>query len=429
MTEHTEKNYIHHVTSLGDSHNVETHEEIYSESGVKLVNEGVKIDRSFYDRLIKHKLLKPIDHSLMIENVVTSDVLIKEAKKLINDVPSLNIVIMAMNDQELPLRILSLVDLAPPLAFKLTVARERSPEMFQHSITVALIAICLADKEGHDRQALIDIATAGIYHDLGILHINPELLDPSTKVTDADRHSLYAHPMVAYLILKEFPQYHPVISHAVLDHHERIDGSGYPRGLQGDEISEFGKILAVAELFASFIDGEPEIQMLEQLQIILKFNTSKYSPRYTRHVISLYKPAASTTDTSSTVDATVLSTTMKGVAEILSQWDALSDQQEQNAQDNNFADITSLIEERVQELKHSFARVGMLPEDFSTIVAQIHEDPESMKELSVLVDEMGFQVKMLFSEIDRHLEETNVEHTDAYFSNWVEASKQKIITM
>ena len=285
----TEQDYIEHVTKLGDSHTIQTSEDIYSHSGVKLVDKGVQINKGFYEDLVKHKLLKPIDFSLKVENCITTTDLYKEAKKLIDEVPWLNMVVKSMHDQDLPLRILSAIDLAPPLAFKLTVARERSPQVFEHCIEVALISICLGEHASLGRQALKDIAAAGVFHDLGILHINHELLDPERKLTEQDKQSLFAHPLISYLILKEFPQYHPSVSKAVLDHHERMNGSGYPRGIKNDEISEFGEILAIAELVISFINKNPGVQMQDKLNIILKFNRHNYSVKFTHYLINIFK--------------------------------------------------------------------------------------------------------------------------------------------
>lgn len=112
---------------------------------------------------------------------------------------------------------------------------------------MTLIALILAIKSRLPERDLANVAAAGMLHDIGELHIDPALLRPGHPLDpDAMRH-VYAHPMTAYLILQTYPMFHPEISTAVFEHHERLDGSGYPRGLKGEEIGRLGQILMLAE--------------------------------------------------------------------------------------------------------------------------------------------------------------------------------------
>lgn len=135
--------------------------------------------------------------------------------------------------------------LAPAVAFKLTVAREQRPALYTHGVVSALIALYLAAQAGWARPAVAEVATAGLCHDLGVLHLDPEMLRPGHRMSDEERRALYAHPVIAHRILEQQPAYGPAISRAVLEHHERIDGSGYPRGATGAQTSPAGRLLAV----------------------------------------------------------------------------------------------------------------------------------------------------------------------------------------
>lgn len=423
-----EKHYIQHVTAMSAVNDVYSKEDIYADNGIKLLNKNVRITPELYDHLVQHKLLKPIDCSLSVEDAVTAHAIYKQAQHLIEVEPGLQMVINAMNDRELPSRVLNAINLVTPLAFKLTVARAQNLGMFKHSIRVALLSIYIGSKARLDRTALHELATAGLLHDIGVLHLNPKLLDPMYQYTDEDRDNMYAHPMLGYMVLEQFPEYHPTVSKAVLDHHERTDGSGYPRGLSDNKISKLGKILAVAELAVSFIDKHPCADNIGNLKIILKFNSDKYPAELTNYLIDLYNKNETHDSLSTTASIESLSREMNVIASILQSGKQLI---KNNAQDSanhlQHNELFDLIEERISELEHSLARVGMLPNQFSDLARQIGDDHESLSELSALVSEMMFQMKALLYEVKRH-EAASIDEGDAksQVDKWLDASKQSL---
>ncbi|MHB1257061.1 HD-GYP domain-containing protein [Thiobacillus sp.] len=174
-----------------------------------------------------------------------------------------------------------------PLAFKLTVARERRLEIFEHSEQMTLIALILAIKSRLPERDLASVAAAGMLHDIGELHIDPVLLRPGHPLDpDAMRH-IYAHPMTAYLILQTYPAFHPEISTAVFEHHERMDGSGYPRGLKGGEIGRIGQIVMLAEAVNGLFEKSWHSHGAARLAVMLKMNRRKFDPELINHLVRL----------------------------------------------------------------------------------------------------------------------------------------------
>ncbi|MFN3397110.1 MAG: HD-GYP domain-containing protein, partial [Sulfurimicrobium sp.] len=269
--------YLKSVTDLSESMEVVSSEDIYSQSGIKLVNKDTRLDRSFYERLIHHKLAAPpIDRSLAARDGVTLLSLAHDAARMIDDDAVLARMANALPDALLLRNALRQIVLNPPLAFKLTIARETRPELYQHSIRVALISLYLGASLRLKPAEMKDLATAALFHDLGELHIDPALLDRAHTLTEQERHHIYAHPMIAYLILKEFPEYHPHVSTVVLNHHERLDGSGYPRNIKKDKINPLSQILAVAEVAGSLCRPGAAANACAQVEVILKLNTGQF---------------------------------------------------------------------------------------------------------------------------------------------------------
>ncbi|MFI4987480.1 MAG: PAS domain S-box protein [Alphaproteobacteria bacterium] len=125
-----------------------------------------------------------------------------------------------------------------------------------HQRRVARIAEAIAVEMGLSDDRIHGLRLASIVHDLGKIHIPAEILSKPGKLTPAEYELIKMHPQVGYDILKpvEFPW---PIADIVLQHHERLDGSGYPNGLKGDAILLEARIMAVADVVESMISHRP----------------------------------------------------------------------------------------------------------------------------------------------------------------------------
>ena len=118
-----------------------------------------------------------------------------------------------------------------------------------HCKNVSRLACAIARKMNEIRLAG-ELETAGMIHDIGMMTIFSDMIGKPGKLAWFESQLLHEHPLVGYELVKKVPFPRP-IAKAILEHHERLDGSGYPLGLKGDEISIGGKILAVAEIVSA----------------------------------------------------------------------------------------------------------------------------------------------------------------------------------
>jgi len=97
---------------------------------------------------------------------------------------------------------------------------------------------------------------SGLLHDIGKVGVPVEILAKPGRLTDAEMALIRRHPQTSYEVLKviDFPW---PVAEAILQHHERLDGSGYPRGLKGKEIIREARILAVADVVDAMINHRP----------------------------------------------------------------------------------------------------------------------------------------------------------------------------
>jgi HD-GYP domain-containing protein (c-di-GMP phosphodiesterase class II) len=122
----------------------------------------------------------------------------------------------------------------------------RDPKTDGHQRRVSAIARALANEMGLSREQVDGIRFTGLIHDLGLIAVPVEIITKDTSLTEAEIEFKQYHPSIGYDLLKgiEFPW---PVAQSILQHHERLDGSGYPDGISGDAIIIEARILAVAD--------------------------------------------------------------------------------------------------------------------------------------------------------------------------------------
>lgn len=123
---------------------------------------------------------------------------------------------------------------------------------FQHSTNVSQYAVLLAQKLGLSRDDIQTVKVAGLLHDIGKIGIPESILKKAGKLTDEEYEIMKSHVEKSIEMIHYLPNMSYVIP-AVVSHHERYDGKGYPRGLKGEEIPLLGRILAVCDSFDAMI--------------------------------------------------------------------------------------------------------------------------------------------------------------------------------
>ena len=126
----------------------------------------------------------------------------------------------------------------------------------RHQERVAELAYAIAVELGVDADLANVVGVAGRVHDVGKNGVPTELLMAARSLSDAETEVVRAHVRAGYEILVKIPFPGPV-AEMVLHHHERLDGSGYPSGLRGEQISPGGRILAVADVVEAMSSHRP----------------------------------------------------------------------------------------------------------------------------------------------------------------------------
>lgn len=128
---------------------------------------------------------------------------------------------------------------------------------YMHSVAVCALMIALGRQLGQDEDTVRRLGIAGLLHDLGKAMIPSEVLNKPGKLTDAEFNIIKTHPAEGYRLIEGAPHVDEISLDVVLHHHEKTDGSGYPNGFAGDEISLFAKMGAVCDVYDAITSNRP----------------------------------------------------------------------------------------------------------------------------------------------------------------------------
>ena len=151
-----------------------------------------------------------------------------------------------------------------------------------HSLNVAILSIVLAMGMGFPRSEAVGIGAGAILHDIGKVFVNKSILQKNGPLTNEEFALIKKHPKDGFDYISK--RYHIPLRHCetILDHHEKFDGSGYPNGKKGREISLFGRLCAVADVYDALASKRPyrdAIPPCECVEYIMGGSDTLFDPR------------------------------------------------------------------------------------------------------------------------------------------------------
>lgn len=124
---------------------------------------------------------------------------------------------------------------------------------FKHCVDVAVLSMILAKHSGKPDDNIKDITQAGLLHDIGKSRIPKEILNKPAALDEKEWEMMRKHPTWGYQMVKDNPDLSEDVKIAILEHHENVDGTGYPLGAKGDQIHYMSKILTIADVYDALI--------------------------------------------------------------------------------------------------------------------------------------------------------------------------------
>ena len=121
--------------------------------------------------------------------------------------------------------------------------------IYHHCVATGLIAGVLSQKLGFERGICVQMSLAGLLADCGMAKIPTKIREKKTTLTESEFLEIRKHPIYSYQMVKDLTALKNDMKHSIFQHHERLDGSGYPKGMKSNDISIFSQIIAVADVF------------------------------------------------------------------------------------------------------------------------------------------------------------------------------------
>lgn len=348
---------------------------------------------AFNETLLAAKLLASSDESILPGDEMTPALLAAVAEAMLTQEAILGELAPGAAQRRQLLRSFAMLPLSDRMVVKLSLAARDRPDLFTHSLHVALCAGALAQHLRMPRHEVAEAVAAGLLHDLGFLHVDPALLQSGRRLQEHERRYLDVHPLMGYLMLADESAWHPVVSTAVLEHHERLDGNGYPRGIAGNRLGQLGQLLAVAELAATLLLPDGTALSRLRLGIVLRLNAERLNRDFAHCMLRCLPkagmPVAGQADVGVAIDhLTTLAAAFQGWKAVLAATAAA-------------APLVAFVDARLARLGRNVADAGIDLEYWQQIDADIESDALSLSEIRFVAHEGVRQLIDLANEARR----------------------------
>ncbi|MGZ9583257.1 HD-GYP domain-containing protein [Paenibacillus marinisediminis] len=236
---------------------------IYNDEGMVLLGEGVELSKLYIDRLISMGISCVYVEDERTEGIVAPDMLSdetrraankmirREFKQLMADSTSRKRTVPNLGKPFLELMENIIDDISSNSEAMVMLGDIQTTDyyVYRHSLNVCVYSTMFGIHYGYNREDLKTLAMGALLHDIGKTQIKAETLNKPGRLTTEEYEHMKTHAEIGYRILKDIPNIPLLTAHCAFQHHERLNGSGYPRGIQSKEIHEFAKWIAIADSY------------------------------------------------------------------------------------------------------------------------------------------------------------------------------------
>lgn len=250
------KGWSVYLTSLDQALNKRLGKTIYTVEGKPLLVAGTLLTQR-YIRALKRKGYD----SVYVWNELAPDVQVDDAVNEITRIRATSMIAQTFKEvsESRPVDFQKVSDVVNEIIddlnsnsdtlFSLSTIRCVDDYTFVHCVNVCILSLLIGSATITMKRDLKKLGVGAILHDLGKVKLKPEILRKPGKLSQEEFAEVQLHTVYGYEILREFPECSILSAHVAYQHHERMDGSGYPRGLKGFDIHKFARITAIADVY------------------------------------------------------------------------------------------------------------------------------------------------------------------------------------
>ena len=239
--------YALHLAEVNKETDVLATEDIYNNKGVLLTRKGTRIDHGAATRLVQHKLFKPLDQQVQLTESLDKHQLYQVSLDMMQAYPDMAQIHSALQFEPVCREVWAGADISPLMIQKLTVLKRRLPKQFENALFCGWLSMLVAREMDLDSATTSAALLAGLMHDVGFLHIPPAVLDKNAALTAEEWRAIQSHVVIGQIFVESIADVNPIVARAVLEHHERCDGTGYPLGRADERLGLLGKVVGMAD--------------------------------------------------------------------------------------------------------------------------------------------------------------------------------------
>ncbi|GBL04837.1 HD domain-containing phosphohydrolase [Glaciecola sp. KUL10] len=243
--------YLDRLAEVNKQHSVVIKEPILNAKGALVAKEGTHLCKETARKIAKHKLIKPIDQSVSIAYSLTKQRLIDayttrlKSKNLLDES-------IKNGSYDLAMSLLPLINRYAMIEEKLTIFASVYPDRFGFAITASVLAAHIAKEYGLSEEKVGNVFLANVLSDVGLLHLDPKIVENESTLNNEARKMYQGHVAISMHFADMVPGLPRIVKRAILEHHERADGLGYPFGKTIDELCIEGQIICIVDELTKF---------------------------------------------------------------------------------------------------------------------------------------------------------------------------------
>lgn len=243
--------YMEHLAQVNQTQDVTTSSDIYNTQGVLVARKGVNIHHDTARRIAQHKLAAAIEQQIVIADSITTPSLAQSFEELSTQAPDIKKIHDGFLFEKDFYAIFSYHPLHPVLLQKLSVLKNQKPSLFAQSVFCSWLAALIGREMELPPLDLYSVTMAALVRDIGLLHLPPILLEKTGAYTFQDWHAMQSHSIVSGILVEHAHGMPASMAWAVVEHHERYNGMGYPKAVEGKQLGLLGQIVALADSIAA----------------------------------------------------------------------------------------------------------------------------------------------------------------------------------
>jgi HD-GYP domain-containing protein (c-di-GMP phosphodiesterase class II) len=266
--------YARHLAAVNETHTVIATEDIRNAAGILVAKKGIKLEKNITDKILQHRLLKPLQDCVKIDQALDGERLYSYMLDWLKRHQDLNSIHEQLNMDRILKALCNHYQKFTTLHQLTTVLLTQLPDVFQRACFVAWLAAAIAQRRKLSVEDTIIAFVGGLCHDIGLLHLPPEILSVESQHKPNEWRMYQVHTVIGQKIIQAIPGLSSTLAQVIFEHHESCDGTGYPTGKSSDQLHPLGQIIALCDsLYALRFDPNHHSgRTLKDLQPYLNLN-------------------------------------------------------------------------------------------------------------------------------------------------------------